>query len=69
MVAFINLNKSKGNYVVDSDGNTLLDMAGTEFNPLGYNHQAMIKVSISYNKCIYRQPGAKNSMLLLLTQT
>lgn len=47
MVAFINLNKSKGNYVVDSDGNTLLDMAGTEFNPLGYNHQAMIKATWS----------------------
>lgn len=44
MLAFINLNKCKGNYVVDSDGNTLLDMAGTEFNPLGYNHEAMIKV-------------------------
>jgi len=24
--------------VVDADGNTMLDVAGTELNPLGYNH-------------------------------
>ena len=35
---FIDFSKSKGNYVVDADGNTMLDVAGTELNPLGYNH-------------------------------
>lgn len=30
--------QSKGNYVVDADGNTMLDLASAEFNPLGYNH-------------------------------
>jgi 4-aminobutyrate aminotransferase-like enzyme len=43
-LAFIDLKRSKGNFVVDSDGNTLLDLAGTELNPLGYNHEAMINV-------------------------
>lgn len=40
---FINLKKSKGNYIVDADGNTLLDLCGTELNPLGYNHEAFVK--------------------------
>jgi len=44
-LAFVDLKKSKGNFIVDSDGNTLLDLAGTELNPLGYNHEAMIKVN------------------------
>jgi 4-aminobutyrate aminotransferase/(S)-3-amino-2-methylpropionate transaminase len=39
---FVNLKKSKGNYVVDADGNTLLDLCGTELNPLGYNHEAFV---------------------------
>ena len=30
--------QSKANYVVDADGNTMLDMASAEANPLGYNH-------------------------------
>lgn len=38
IVNFIDFAKSKGNYVVDADGNTMLDVAGTEQNPLGYNH-------------------------------
>jgi len=42
-LTFIDLKKSKGNYVVDVDGNTLLDLAGTETNPLGYNHNAFVK--------------------------
>ena len=29
---------------VDADGNTLLDLCGTELNPLGYNHDAFVKV-------------------------
>ena len=40
---FVNLKKSKGNYIVDADGNTLLDLCGTELNPLGYNHDAFVK--------------------------
>lgn len=35
---FVDLTKSKGNYIVDTDGNIMLDVAGTELNPLGYNH-------------------------------
>lgn len=42
---FVNLKKSKGNYIVDVDGNTFLDLCGTELNPLGYNHEAFVKVS------------------------
>ena len=42
---FVNLKKSNGNYIVDVDGNTLLDLCGTELNPLGYNHEAFVKVS------------------------
>ena len=38
IVNFVDFAKSKGNYVVDADGNTMLDVAGTEANPLGYNH-------------------------------
>jgi len=35
----VNLKKSKGDYVVDADGNTMLDLSGNgELNPLGYNH-------------------------------
>jgi 4-aminobutyrate aminotransferase-like enzyme len=41
---FINLKQSKGNYIVDADGQTLLDLCGTELNPLGYNHDAFVKV-------------------------
>jgi 4-aminobutyrate aminotransferase-like enzyme len=42
------LKKSKGNYIVDADGQTLLDLCGTELNPLGYNHDAFVKVN-NYN--------------------
>jgi len=34
----VDITKSKGNYITDSDGNIMLDVAGTELNPLGYNH-------------------------------
>lgn len=40
----MNLNKSKGNYIIDADGNSLLDVSSTELNPLGYNHPELIKV-------------------------
>ena len=44
MLNFINLKQSKGNYIVDADGQTLLDLCGTELNPLGYNHDTFVKV-------------------------
>ena len=37
---FIQMDKSKGSYVVDADGNHMLDVCGTELNPLGYNHHS-----------------------------
>lgn len=39
VVNYSDLHHSKGNYIVDADGNTMLDLTGTgELNPLGYNH-------------------------------
>ena len=39
MSNYANLNRSKGNYIVDADGNTMLDLGGNgDLNPLGYNH-------------------------------
>lgn len=44
----MNYEKSKGNYFVDADGNTILDMnGGIGNNPLGWNHDAMIKFTQS----------------------
>jgi 4-aminobutyrate aminotransferase-like enzyme len=43
-VSFVDFHKSKGNYLVDSDGNIFLDLFSTEYNPIGYNHEAFIKV-------------------------
>lgn len=40
VVNVINFNRSKGNYAVDADGNVMLDVASTELNPLGYNHDS-----------------------------
>jgi len=36
----IDFANSKGNYVLDADGNFMLDLCGTELNPLGYNHDS-----------------------------
>jgi 4-aminobutyrate aminotransferase-like enzyme len=33
--------------VIDADGNSLLDVSGTEFNPLGYNHSELLKLTYS----------------------
>ena len=32
------VDKSKGNYIEDADGNTMLDLASGATNPLGFNH-------------------------------
>ncbi len=42
----MDITKSKGNYITDSDGNIMLDVAGTELNPLGYNHD-LFKAAIN----------------------
>eukprot|EP00276_Gloeochaete_wittrockiana_P015220 CAMPEP_0184345348 /NCGR_PEP_ID=MMETSP1089-20130417/13774_1 /TAXON_ID=38269 ORGANISM="Gloeochaete wittrockiana, Strain SAG46.84" /NCGR_SAMPLE_ID=MMETSP1089 /ASSEMBLY_ACC=CAM_ASM_000445 /LENGTH=488 /DNA_ID=CAMNT_0026675625 /DNA_START=50 /DNA_END=1516 /DNA_ORIENTATION=- len=45
---FADFDKSKGNYVVDADGNTLLDAYGHIASlPLGYNHPAMLTAARS----------------------
>ena len=58
------MKKSKGNYIVDADGQTLLDMCGTEVNPLGYNHEAFVKVKIRDLNYVHRNCTAKNSIQL-----
>lgn len=45
---FIDFEKSEGNYIVDADGNTLLDMYSHIASlPLGYNHHEMNKIAAS----------------------
>jgi 4-aminobutyrate aminotransferase-like enzyme len=41
--------QSKGNFVQDVDGNTLLDLCSTESMPLGHNSDALLK-SVSQKK-------------------
>jgi 4-aminobutyrate aminotransferase/(S)-3-amino-2-methylpropionate transaminase len=42
----IDFKKSKGNYFVDIDGNAVLDLNGmVSNNPIGYNHNNMIKAA------------------------
>jgi 4-aminobutyrate aminotransferase-like enzyme len=42
-----NMEKSKGSFLVDCDGNAFLDLNGTEANPIGYNHGSMLKSMVS----------------------
>jgi len=42
---YVDYRKSKGNYLVDADGNVVLDMlSGGGHLPLGYNHDSLVKV-------------------------
>ena len=45
-VAAIDVAASKGNYVVDADGNVMLDACSGDINPLGYNHDALKSLAI-----------------------
>ena len=47
---FANSHQSKGNFVVDADGNILLDLCSTETLPLGHNADVFIQVSNSFIK-------------------
>lgn len=38
VVNVVDIQKSKGNYIADADGNTMLDLCSAELNPVGYNH-------------------------------
>jgi len=43
MQRFINFKQSKGNYFVDCDGNTVLDLNASQSGQiLGYNHNDMV---------------------------
>jgi 4-aminobutyrate aminotransferase-like enzyme len=42
-IAAFATSQSKGNYVQDIDGNTLLDLCGTENLALGHNHDKFLK--------------------------
>jgi 4-aminobutyrate aminotransferase/(S)-3-amino-2-methylpropionate transaminase len=39
---FIDLRRSRGNFFKDQAGNTFLDLAQGHWNPLGYNHRALL---------------------------
>nr|XP_039270060.1 4-aminobutyrate aminotransferase, mitochondrial-like [Styela clava] len=50
VVLYCNFSDSKGNYVVDADGNVLLDcFQQISSLPLGYNHEEIIKVCTDKN--------------------
>lgn len=53
---FVDYYKSKGNYMVDADGNVILDMmSGGGHLPLGYNHDSLLKLADtkSYDKYLH----------------
>lgn len=48
--AFYDSRNSKGNYIGDVDGNTMLDLCSMENLPLGHNHSAFVSM---YNNKAY----------------
>lgn len=53
---FVDYYKSKGNYLVDAEGNAILDMmSGGGHLPLGYNHDSLLKLADrkSYDKYLH----------------
>ncbi len=49
ILTFSVANGTKGSHVQDLDGNVLLDLCGTENQPLGHNHDALLRVSLCFN--------------------
>ena len=52
----LQVEKSKGNYVEDADGNTMLDLVSGSHNPLGYNHDIFRDVVIGKGAIKLDQP-------------
>ena len=53
---FVDYTKSKGNYIVDADGNVILDMtSGGGIHPLGYNDNSFLDLmdSKTYDRFLY----------------
>lgn len=44
---FVDFDKSQGNYVVDADGNTMLDLfCQIASMPIGYNNPALLEAAV-----------------------
>jgi 4-aminobutyrate aminotransferase/(S)-3-amino-2-methylpropionate transaminase len=59
-MSFVDYNKSKGNYLVDADGNRVLDLTGHGgLQALGYNHPALVsaRASRQYHKYLNQSPN------------
>jgi len=56
----VNYKESFGNFITDSDGNHLLDLSGTLYNPLGYNHPDLVKAIDSKDFDTYLHNGTWN---------
>ena len=60
ILSFSTANGTKGSHVQDLDGNVLLDLCGTENQPLGHNHDALLRVRVSITRTyilVDRQQG------------